>query len=193
MQIIRRLVVSLAALGTLASSSALAAPYEVDGAHSSVLFKVMHFGIAPFHGRFNKVAGTFEFDGANVAASKLAVDIDANSVFTADKKRDDHLKSPDFFNAKQFPNIVFKSRAVKAGARAGAFLVEGDLTLRGVTKPVTVELVKTGEGKDPYGGYRVGFEGTFTINRHDFGVSFMPDGLGKDVTITVAVQGVKKG
>jgi len=189
----RGLVLSLAAAGVVSSSPALAATYEVDSSHSSVLFKLMHFGVAPFHGRFNKVAGTFEYDTANVAASQLTVDIDANSIFTADKKRDDHLKSPDFFNAKQFPTITYKSRAVKAGARAGTFVVEGDLTLRGVTKPVTLELVKTGEGKDPYGGFRVGFEGSFTINRLDFGVSFMPEGLGKDVTITVAVEGVKKG
>jgi len=189
-----RLVVSAFLLVPLgAAPAAMAAAYEVDGSHSSVLFKVSHFGIAPFHGRFNKVGGTFEYDAAKVAASTLTVEIDANSIFTADKKRDDHLKSPDFFNAKQFPTITFKSKAVTAGARANTYRVEGQLTLRGVTKPVTIELVKTGEGKDPYGAERVGFEGTFTINRLDYGVSFMPDGLGKEVTITVAVQGVKKG
>lgn len=171
---------------------ASAASYEIDSSHSSVLFKTHHLGIAPFWGRFNKLSGQFEYDASNPAASRLSVGIDVNSIFTADRKRDDHLKGPDFFNAKQFPTITLKSTAVRAGARPGNYTVTADLTVRGVTRSVTVTLEKTGEGKDPWGGERIGFEGRFTINRLDYGVSYMPDGLGKDVTIVVAVEGIKR-
>jgi polyisoprenoid-binding protein YceI len=170
---------------------AMASSYSVDGGHSSVLFKLSYANISTFWGRFNKVEGKFVYDPKNLATSNLTVDIDADSVFTADRKRDDHLKSPDFFSAKQFPKITFQSTAIKAGSKAGTYAVTGNLTLRGVTKPVTLELTKTGEGKDARGSDRIGFEGSFTINRLDFGVNFAPDGLGKDVTVVVAVSAVK--
>lgn len=184
------LVLAASPLAALAPAAS-AASYTVDNSHTSVLFKTTHLNVSPFWGRFNKVSGAFEFDAANAAASKLAIEIDVGSIFTSDKKRDDHLKSPDFFNAKQFPTISLKSTSVKAGSRAGSYLVTGDLTIRGITKNVTVELTKTGEGKDPWGGERIGFEGAFTINRLDYGVSYMPDALGKDVTIVVTVEGIK--
>lgn len=189
---------SLAAALVLATSplmafvpAASAANYTVDNVHTSVLFKTTHLNVTPFWGRFNKVTGTFAFDAANAAASKLAIEIDVGSIFTAEKKRDDHLKSPDFFNAKQFPTITFASTAVKAGNKSGSYLVTGDLTIRGIKKSITVEFTKTGEGKDPWGGERIGFEGQFTVNRLDYGVSYMPDALGKDVTIVVTVEGIK--
>lgn len=190
MRTLRR--IAFAALALLAvPASASAANYNIDNGHTSVLFKVTHLGVAPFYGRFNNVSGTFAYDPAAPAASTLSVQIDAASVFTADKKRDDHLKNPDFFNVKQFPNITLKSTAVKAGSKPGTLVITADLTLRGVTKSVTFEVQKTGEGKDPWGGERIGFEGQLTINRLDFGVSYMPDGLGKSVTIILAVEGVK--
>ena len=185
------LALGLTAAPLAAATPAMAATYTIDGTHTSVLFKVSHLGIAPYWGRFNKIEGRFDYDPANAAASRLSVEIDANSIFTAEKKRDDHLKSPDFFSAKQFPKITLQSTAVKPGARPGTYVVTADLTIRGTKKPITFELTKTGEGKDPWGGERVGFEGTFTVNRLDFGVSYMPDGLGRDVTIIFAVEGVK--
>jgi len=194
MRTLRRLAFAALAfltVPTLAATSASAANYSIDNAHTSVIFKVTHLGVAPFYGRFNKVTGSFAYDAASPAASSLKVEIDAASVFTADKKRDDHLKSADFFNAKQFPAITLTSTAVKPGAKPGTLVVTADLTLRGVTKSVTFEVVKTGEGKDPWGNERVGFEGSLTLNRLDFGVSYMPEGLGKDVTIIIAVEGVK--
>jgi polyisoprenoid-binding protein YceI len=174
------------------STPAVAATYEVDNSHSAVLFKTDYLGVSPFWGRFNKLQGQFDYDAKTPGASKLAVSIDVDSIFTADKKRDDHLKSPDFFNAKLFPKITLASAAVKAGPRPGSYLVDADLTVRGVTKRVSFELNKTGEGKDPWGGQRVGFEGSLTIDRFDFGINYMPDGLGKEVTIVFAVQGIKK-
>lgn len=173
------------------ATSAHAAPYTIDNSHTSVLFKTTHLGVSPFWGRFNNVSGSFQYDAAKVDASKVQFEIDVNSIFTADKKRDDHLKGPDFFSAKQFPKITFESTSVKAGKAAGSLSVTGTLTVRGTKKTITVELAKTGEGKDPWGGERIGFEGSFVINRLDYGVSYMPEGLGKDVTIVVAVEGIK--
>ena len=193
MKLIRTLLASLALASIGVAASASAAEYDVDGVHSSVIFKVRHNGVAPFYGRFNKVNGTFSFDAANATAAKLSFQIDVDSIFTAEKKRDDHLKSPDFFNAKQFPTITFTSRAVKAGAKPDTYTVDGDLTVRGVTKPISIELTKTGQGKNPMGGESIGFEGTFVLNRLDYGVSYAPDGLGRDVTVIVAVEGIKKG
>jgi len=175
----------------MAAAPALAASYSIDNAHTSVLFKTTHLGVSPFWGRFNSVTGTFDYDAAKPELSKVRFEIDVNSIFTADKKRDDHLKGPDFFSAKQFPKITFESTAVKSGKAAGSLSVTGALTIRGVKKTITVELAKTGEGKDPWGGERIGFEGSFVINRLDYGVSYMPEGLGKDVTIVVAVEGIK--
>lgn len=185
------LALSLAISPLALATPALANQYQVDAGHSAVLFKVSYANVSPFWGRFNKFEGQFTFDPQDLARANVRFEIDTESIYTADKKRDDHLKSPDFFSAKQFPKITFAAASIKAGSKAGTYLASGNLTLRGVTKPVTVELVKTGEGKDGYGKERIGFEATFTINRFDFGVSYMPDGLGKDVTIVVGISGVK--
>ncbi|HRE92060.1 MAG TPA: YceI family protein [Myxococcota bacterium] len=185
------LALSLAASPLALAQTALAADYQVDAGHSAVNFKLSYANVSTFWGRFNKFEGRFTFDASDLGKAKVEISIEADSVFTADKKRDDHLRSPDFFSAKQFPKITFTSTSVKAGSKAGTFIASGNLTLRGVTKPVTVELVKTGEGKDGYGKERIGFEATFTINRLDYGVNFAPDGLGKDVTVIVGISGVK--
>jgi len=191
MRPLRKLTVAALALAlpALLATHANAASYNIDNAHTSVIFKVMHLGIAPFYGRFNKVSGSFTYDAKSPAASTLSVEIDVNSIFTADRKRDDHLKSPDFFNAKQFPTITIKS--TKVAGSGDTLKVTADVTVRGITKSLTFDVKKTGEGKDPWGNERVGFEGSLTIDRMDFGVSYMPDGLGKQVTILFALEGVK--
>lgn len=185
------LALSLATSPLAFAAPALAADYQVDTGHSAVNFKLSYANVSTFWGRFNKFDGRFSFDTSDLSKAKVEITIEADSVFTADKKRDDHLRSPDFFSAKQFPKITFTSTSVKAGSRAGTYVATGNLTLRGVTKPVTVELVKTGEGKDSFGKERIGFDASFTINRLDYGVNFAPDGLGKDVTVVVGISGVK--
>lgn len=193
MRTIRKLALAALALAipALVSTSASAANYSIDSSHTSMVFKIQHLGVAPVYGRFNKTSGSFVYDAAKPEASSLNVEIDVNSVFTAEKKRDDHLKSPDFFSAKQFPTITIKSKSVTAAKGKDVLKVVADVTIRGVTKTLTFDIAKTGEGQDPWGNSRVGFEGTLTINRMDFGVSFMPDGLGKQVTIMFAVEGIK--
>ncbi len=182
---------TLVALMAVPVVAAAADNYKVDTGHSAVIFSVSHLNIANFYGRFNKFSGTFRFDAANPGNSEVNFEVDAKSVFTADKKRDDHLRGPDFFSAKQFPKITFKSTKVRA-LGGDKYEVTGKLTLRGVSKTVKINMSKTGEGKDPWGGERIGFEGTLTVNRLDYGVNYMPDGLGKNVKLIIAVEGIKQ-
>ena len=165
--------------------------YEIDSIHSQVIFRLKHFGVSYQYGRFNKVSGSLTIDGADPKNSRASVEIAAASVFTADMKRDKHLKGPDFFDVKQFPSITFTSTKV-APAGQGSYQVTGDLAMRGVTRTVTLELDHIGSGKDPYGGYRSGFEGTFSIKRSDFGMNFMLQGIGDEVRLTVAIEAVRK-
>lgn len=174
-----------------AASSTVAAEatkFKIDSGHSSVLFRVKHFGVSNFYGRFNKVSGEITWDAKNPEASSISIEIDAASVDSNDKGRDDHLRNTDFLSAKEFPTISFKSKSVK---KKGAQLeLTGDLTLHGVTKSVTTTVDLTGEGETPF-GYRAGFETTFDIKRSEYGVSGVPGGVGEDVRITVSIEGVK--
>jgi polyisoprenoid-binding protein YceI len=173
-----------------ASTIPAAAAYSIDPVHSSVLFRVKHMNTSYFYGRFNEVKGAINFDEAAPASSTLEVEIKTDSVDTHAAKRDTHLKSADFFNVGTFPTATFKSKTwTKAG---NGFDVAGDLTIHGVTKPVTVKLEKTGEG-NVQGNSIVGFETTFNVKRSDFGMSFMPDGIGEDVRIIISLEaGAKK-
>ena len=120
----------------------------------------------------------------------MSIEINAETIDTAHEKRDQHLRSPDFFSTNQFPTIEFKSTAVEK--TSDGYAVTGDLKLRGKTKSITVDMVQIGAGEDPWGNYRVGFDGSFTIKRSEFGVSYMPKGLGEEVEIMISVEGIKK-
>jgi len=168
--------------------------YAIDSVHSGVIFKIQHAGVSNFYGRFNKLAGSVSWDAANPEATAINATIDASSVDSNNKDRDKHLSGTDFFNAKQFPDITFKSTKLTKKSE-NTFELAGEITMVGKTKPVTGTLVVTGEkdaGKQF--GYRVGMEATFTIKRTDFGMSYGVDKnvLGDDVAITVGFAGVKK-
>jgi polyisoprenoid-binding protein YceI len=185
-------VVAVAAVSGLGAGQAgrAADTYAVDGVHSSVVFRVKHMNTSNAWGRFNNIAGTFTLDEANPAESKLDFQVKSDSIDTADAKRDQHLKSPDFFNAVQYPAITFKSQSVtKAG---GAYEVTGDLTLHGVTKPVTIKVVPTGSGKDMRGTPIAGIETSFNIKRSDYGMSKMVGPVGDDVWVNVSVEATRK-
>ncbi len=186
----RRFFAPLAAAFLMAAPALAADNYAIDTSHTKANFRVKHFGVSWFHGQFHDVSGSVTWDAKNPAASTVEFAIKADSLFTADKKRDDHLKSPDFFNTKQFPTINFKSTAVKQAG--GKWQVTGDLTLHGVTKPITADFEFVGEGKDPWGGYRAGWEGKITFKRSDFGMNFMQGGIGDEINIVVSIEGTKK-
>src|SRR5262245_3800798 len=140
----------------LVASSALAAEYAVDPAHTVVGFGVTHMMVSEVHGSFGTVEGTVSYDPANTAATKVNAKVSLASVDTNQDQRDEHLRSPDFFDVVQFPDMTFVSTSATA-AKKGKFQIVGDLTIRGVTKPVTLTVdTFTGEVKDPYGNLKVG-------------------------------------
>lgn len=183
---IKHLAVTAIALAGLSFGSvASAANHEIDPSHTFVVFKVKHLGIGYSYGMFRQTTGNIDPEKGT-----LDVKIDAKSIYTADKKRDEHLAGPDFFNVKEFPSITFKAKSMKK--KGEGYQVSGDLTMKGKTQTVSFMLKKVGEGKDPWGNQRIGFEGSFTVNRMDFGVDYMPDGLSKQIEVMIAVEGIKK-
>lgn len=183
-------VPSLIALASLSGSLHAADTYTVDPAHSAALFSINHLDISNTHGRFNDISGTLTWEAADPSASAITISIKTESVDSADAKRDQHLRAADFFNSKQFPHMTFVSKSfTKADEKT--YTVIGDMTLCGVTKPATVTVKKIGEGKDPWGGYRIGFDSQFTIKRSDFGIKGVP-GISDEVQVTFALEGIKK-
>jgi polyisoprenoid-binding protein YceI len=186
---------SVAALAVLLLSFAAASParaaddYTLDAMHAGVNFKISHLGLSWTYGRFNDVSGAFTIDeSADKCAFSLTLKTD--SVDTGNKKRDEHLKAPDFFNAKQYPTITFKSTSVKAAK--GGYEVTGDLTLHGKSKSVTFTLVGGRKAELPKGVHRTGFSTELVIKRSDFGMDKMTDAIGDEVYVSISFEGTKK-
>jgi polyisoprenoid-binding protein YceI len=165
--------------------------YKVDTAHTYILFKVKHLGIGYSYGRFNNPVGTFTFDEAKNNIGVIDIRILAKDVDTDVEKRDNHLRSPDFFDAKKHPLISFKSTSVKKTGQ-GTYEISGNVTLLGKTQTVKAEAVQTGAGKDPWGKYRRGYEARFTLKRSEFGMEFMLGGVSDKVELTISVEGVRQ-
>ena len=182
------LVVAL--IGACVVSANAADTFKVDAVHSFVMFSVQHLGIANTYGRFNDISGTVVFDKENPAKSSVELSVPIESLDTHNSIRDRSLKSPDFFNAKKFPTMTFKSTKVEGSGET--LEVSGDLTIRGVTKPLTVDFKKGGEGKGVFGEMRGGGETRFTIKRSDFGMNFQQGAVGDEVNIILSLEGVKK-
>lgn len=190
---LNRGLAALSLLGALAWSSAsfAADTYNVDVAHSSAIFRIKHLSASWFYGRLNDIAGTVVFDDADPTKTAIDITIKADSVDTNNEKRDTHLKSPDFFDAAQFPTMTFKSKKVVAKS-GNTLTATGDLTMHGVTKEISFDFERTGTGKDPWGGTRSGAEAIINIKRSDFGIGKQPDGLGDEVRLIISLEGVKK-
>lgn len=185
-------VFSASVVAVLLAPFMLGATYKGDPVHSSVVFRVGHLGVSNVYGRFNEPAATLNIDDADPSNSKIEITLQTEKIDTAHEGRDKHLKSGDFFSAAEFPEIKFVSTAVKK-SEDGNFEVTGDLTLHGVTKPITVKLNKTGEGKGMKGETRAGFEtAPFTLKRSDFGMTNMIPAVGDEVTLVVAIEGIKE-
>ena len=194
----RRLNRTLAAIaiGLVIAGSAAADTYTLDPAHTQVMFKVKHLGITTVSGDFGVFSGTFEFDPENFATGSASVTIDVASVDTRNKDRDNHLRTSDFFDVENHPEMTFKSTKIQ-NIKGDTFQVVGDLTMRGVTKSVTLDVEYSGSATDPWGNEKAAFTATTEINRMDFGVSWSKvietGGLvvSKDVKIILEVQGNK--
>jgi polyisoprenoid-binding protein YceI len=190
-----------AAVAAVLAAPAIAAPekFEIDPTHSQAGFTVRHF-FSKVPGRFNDMSGWIQYDAKNLASSSVEVTIPAASINTENERRDKHLRSADFFNVEKDSMITFKSTKVIPGT-GDRFKIEGDLTIRGVTKSVTIDATQLGMGEVGIGGnaigVRAGWEGTLVINRKDYGVSWnktLDQGgtmLSDDVTILLSVEALK--
>lgn len=188
------LVGLIVAVGMIVGASSTAFAQEklqIDPVHSNILFRVKHMDIGYFFGEFTGESGTITFDKDNPKNNKVKLTIKTDSVSTDNKKRDDHLKSPDFFNAKEFPEITFESKSWKKRDDT-TYEVTGDLTIHGQTNEVTTTIQMTGEGTDGQGNFRRGFLTTFNIKRSDFGIDFMPKVVSERVKLIITAEGVQK-
>jgi polyisoprenoid-binding protein YceI len=175
-----------------------ATTWEIDPAHSSASFSIRHMMLAKVHGGFTRLSGSLKLNGRDLTQSSAEAVIETASIDTREPKRDEHLRSADFFDAQKFPTITFKSKGVR---QAGDGLqVTGDLNLHGVTREVQLEVEGLDtEAKDPWGNIKIGASATTKIKRKDFGLSWnaaLETGgvlVGDDVTITLELQFVKKG
>lgn len=165
--------------------------YKTDPAHTSVIFRAKHAGIGYVYGMFLKSDGTIKYDADKVSNSSIKLEIDASSVFTNQRKRDKHLKSPDFFNAKQFPTITFESTKIERKDE-DTLKVEGKLTMHGETKEITTLVDIVGKGKGPGGKERIGFWTSFSVERSDFGMEKMMGAASDRIKIVMTTEGIKQ-
>ncbi len=177
--------------GTAASNQA-AGTWQIDAAHSGVEFAVTHLMISKVRGRFSDISGTVVTDGTP-EGSRIKVEIGAASINTHDDGRDTHLRSADFFDVEKYPKILFVSTAIKPKGD-GEFRITGDVTIRGVTRPVEMDVTREGTGRDPWGSDRAGFSATLRVDRRDFGLTWnqvLEAGgvmVSNDVKLTVDVE-----
>lgn len=200
MRPVLRALILAPAVTLAAAASTIAQPltWQIDPVHSTATFAVRHMMVTTVRGTFQKLAGTVQFDGKDVSTIVAQATIDVASIDTREPKRDDHLRSADFFDAARFPTITFASKRVEPRG-AGRFALVGDLTIKGVTREVTLDVEgPTPEIKDPGGNIRIGASATTRINRQEFGVSWnraLDAGgvvVGDEVAITLDLSLVRK-
>lgn len=182
-------LLGLLLLGVL-STHIQAEEYIIDPTHAAVTFKAQHIGISWIYGRFSKFSGDFSIDKAQPEKSKFALVISSSSIDTGNEKRDKHLSSPDFLNVRQYPTIRFESKTVKAGTKG--YEVQGDLTMHGKTKSITLLLTGGNAAEFPKGVQRVGFTTEFVVNRSDFGMTNLVGPVGEEVHLAISFEGIKK-
>lgn len=179
----------------VAAPAVRAATWSIDPAHSSVTFTIRHMGLARVSGEFKSYDGRIEFDGEHLEKGTVTFEIDAASIDTDNDKRDDHLRSADFFEVEKYPKILFKSTAVKM--QDDGFVLEGRLSMHGKEQAVKLQCQMFGPIDDSWGNRRVGFEAEVTLQRENWGVGWgeaklQPPLIGNDVNITINLELVKK-
>ena len=183
---------SLLLLGFLTLPVPAGDTYKIDANHSSILFSVKHFGAGLYYGRFNDAEGKIVFDESNPAATEFQISVKTESVDTHNDRRDKHLRSPEFFNAVQFPEVTFESKSVKV--EGGSMMVSGSLSMLGKTNDVTFKVENIGSGNDPWGNFRRGFHATATIKRSEWGMNWGLDNgaLSDEVHLIISMESVKE-
>ena len=193
---ILRTVLAVAALA--APTFAFGSTWEIDPSHSSATFAVRHLMVNSVRGELGKVTGMVELDDKDVSKSSIQASVEMGGINTREPKRDEHLKSPDFFDVAKYPTMTFKSKRIEKGADANHFKAVGDLTIKNVTKEVTLDVEASSEVKDPYGQTKRGATATTKINRTDFGLKWnkaLEGGgllVGEDVNVTLDIEVAKK-
>ena len=186
------------ALGTVLAAAALvfsaesgeAADYRIDAGHSFVQFKISHIGVSWMIGTFDTLSGSFTYDpDAGPEGQSISVEIETASVDTGHAERDKHLRSADFLHVDEFPTATFVSTRYEGDGESGT--MTGDLTLHGVTKEIAIAVKKVGAGKDPWGGYRAGFEGTVTLTRKDFGMGYNLGPAAESMELFLFIEGIR--
>jgi polyisoprenoid-binding protein YceI len=194
MIMLKNTLVALALGGALmGAGQTMAADYAIDkqGQHAFVNFKISHLGYSWLYGTFKDFDGSFSYDAAKPQDSKVNVTLNTTSVDTNHAERDKHLRSDDFLNVGEHPTATFASTAVKSTGD-GTADISGDLTLNGVTKPVVIAATFIGEGNDPWGGYRAGFEGSTTLKLKDFDIQKDLGPASQSVELIISVEGVRQ-
>ena len=179
----------LLAVALLLPITGMAASYTIDPTHTYPNFTINHLGFSTLHGRFGKTTGTLQMDKAKGTGS-VDIVIDAASIDTGFKKRDDHLRSPDFFNAVEFPTLTFKS--TKVVFKGNGATLEGNLTIKGVSKSVSLDVSSINCGVHPFSKKDVcGFNATTQLKRSDFGIKYALPAVGDDVMLSIEMEAVK--
>lgn len=195
MQLKHRFIVSLftAVLVYGAMPAQAAEEYVIDtqGAHAFIQFRIRHLGFSWLSGRFNTFDGNFTYDDRNPAANRVAVNIDPASIDSNHAERDKHLRGADFLHVERYPDARFESTRWEPKAEGKAVL-HGKLTLRGVTRPVTIEVTEVGAGKDPWGGFRRGFEGRTRLTLADFGIDYDLGPASREVELMLSIEGIRR-
>lgn len=184
-------IVSLLSAANLAIAAAERYEMDVKGSHAFIQFKIQHLGFSWLLGRFNQFEGDFELDKDNIEKSKVNVTIDVASIDSNHADRDKHLRGSDFLEVKKYPKATFVSTKVEKTSDTTA-KVTGDFTLKGVTKPLTLDVTYIGGGKDPWGGYRQGFEATTQFKLKDFGITYNLGAASEVVNIYISAEGIRK-
>lgn len=185
----KNIILATSLLAASALNSVQAADYIIDheGAHASINISASHLGFSVLTGRFNSFSGNFTYDEQDISKSTVNVTIDTRSFDSNHAMRDKHVRSDDFLDVAKFAQATFVSTKVQDKGN-GKLAITGDFTMHGVTKSITIDAVKVGEGEDPWGGYRLGFSGTSTISMGDFG--FKQD-YGQ-VDLILHIEGIRK-
>ena len=187
------LALALFATPVIAETPASVATYEIDTSHTYLGFAISHLGFSTTYGRFTDVSGSITFNEENPEASSVEVRIVPASLYTGHEERDKHVRGKDFLNVEEFPEMSFISTAIeRTGEKTGK--ITGDLTLHGVTKPVTLEATFTRMGEYPMqkGVKAIGFEATGNLKRSDFGIETYLPAIGDEVSITISLEAMQK-
>lgn len=178
------------------TKSAATTTWMLDPAHTGLEFGVKHLMISTVRGRFGEVEGTLILDESNPAASKIEVSIPVKSIDTRAEQRDAHLRSGDFFDAERFPTITFRGKRIE-GSITGEFRLVGDLTIRDITREITLDVKANGRGRDPWGNEKIAFEARGKLRRNDFGLTWnqtLETGgvlVGEEIRLTIDAQFLK--